>query len=230
MHTIYLHGFGASPAQFDKLREHLPYTGTAPLLPGHGTRPEDLIGVSYKDWLDAARDELFRHDDVLLVGVSNGANIALKLASEWPQNIRGVVSICAPIFLRDRRLALLPYAERFKDRMVKNYTEHPETNYTTYPVCGVLEFMRLGNDVRQSVADITAPTLIISSTLDKVVLEPKSSEYLRKHIPHAQHVPFGLPFHGLLRPPAEYAHVVPVIAYAIDRFAQSLEQRLEEAV
>lgn len=86
---IGLHGLTGSP---DDLREwaqvfhHLGDTISVPLLPGHGTTPEDLLHIDWETWVSAVRDEIHRmrktHGVVVLVGSSMGATIALQLANE----------------------------------------------------------------------------------------------------------------------------------------------------
>jgi carboxylesterase len=62
------------------------YTVAGPLLPGHGTRPEDLNRVSWQDWVGAT-EEVYqklsaRCQSVFLGGESMGAVLALYLASQ----------------------------------------------------------------------------------------------------------------------------------------------------
>ena len=63
------------------------FTTLAPTLPGHGTDPADLVGVTWIDWLEAARDVGGR----VVVGQSMGACLALQLAAE--KRCRAVVCI-----------------------------------------------------------------------------------------------------------------------------------------
>ena len=63
------------------------YTTLAPTLPGHGTDPDDLIGVTWTDWVDAAR--VWEAD--VVVGQSMGACLAMQLAVE--HRCRGAVCI-----------------------------------------------------------------------------------------------------------------------------------------
>lgn len=63
------------------------FTTLAPTLPGHGTDPVDLVGVTWADWLDAAR----AWDADVVVGQSMGACLALQLAAE--RRCRAVVCI-----------------------------------------------------------------------------------------------------------------------------------------
>ncbi|HBB36673.1 MAG: Thermostable monoacylglycerol lipase [Candidatus Moranbacteria bacterium GW2011_GWC1_45_18] len=59
--VLLLHGWTSPPDELRPLAEHLNsfgYTVSAPLLLGHGTRPEDLEHVKWKDWLSQSREEL----------------------------------------------------------------------------------------------------------------------------------------------------------------------------
>ena len=67
------------------------YTTLAPTLPGHGTDPADLIGLTWADWVDAARE----WDADVVVGQSMGACLAMQLAVE--HRCRGVVCINPPV-------------------------------------------------------------------------------------------------------------------------------------
>jgi len=88
-----IHGFTGCPALFMPLGETLfalGYSVSAPLLPGHGTSPEDLSGVSELEWFRAAARELEsllgRYGTVHLVGLSLGGAIASWLAAEYANN------------------------------------------------------------------------------------------------------------------------------------------------
>ncbi len=85
-----LHGFPATPADFRPFlaeADVLGYDLAAPLLPGCGTKPEDLKGQSYDSFLAAARAEYLRlrprYERVFLVGQSLGGTLALALAEEY---------------------------------------------------------------------------------------------------------------------------------------------------
>ena len=88
---LLLHGFGSSPADFGPLPEMLDEAGWdvyAPLLPGHGTEPEDLARVTASEVYGAARGHYRelrdRYDRVALGGFSMGGCIATGLAVDEP--------------------------------------------------------------------------------------------------------------------------------------------------
>ena len=60
MHLLLLHGFTSHPVlTLGPLSERLKEAGwevRQPALPGHGTRPEDLLKVRFQDWLLAAEE------------------------------------------------------------------------------------------------------------------------------------------------------------------------------
>src|SRR5919112_1024408 len=87
--VLLVHGFTGSPASMKPWAHALADHGYAvevPLLPGHGTRWQDLNRVAWTDWYaeaEAAFDRL-RHacDAVVVGGLSVGGSIALRLAEE----------------------------------------------------------------------------------------------------------------------------------------------------
>lgn len=85
-----IHGFPATPADFRPFLQEadvLGYDLAAPLLPGCGTRPRDLLGQDYDSFLSAVRSEYLRlrprYERVFLVGQSLGGTLALALAEEY---------------------------------------------------------------------------------------------------------------------------------------------------
>ena len=65
MHLLLLHGFTSHPVlTLGPLSERLKEAGwevRQPALPGHGTRPEDLLKVRFQDWLLAAEAVSYTH-------------------------------------------------------------------------------------------------------------------------------------------------------------------------
>ena len=87
--ALLLHDLYASPADFGELPAQLHARGFdvfAPLLPGHGRKPDDLDRVWAEDYRRAARaayDALAaKHTRVVIVGTSFGGTLAVYLAAE----------------------------------------------------------------------------------------------------------------------------------------------------
>jgi carboxylesterase len=85
---LLLHGLSGAPSEVRPVGEALARAGfraIGPLLPGHGTTPEDLETVTRGDMLDAAREALLSLRGarrVYLCGLSMGALLAVHLASK----------------------------------------------------------------------------------------------------------------------------------------------------
>ncbi len=78
--VLCLHGLGGTGATMWPLVAHLGSCGhqvLAPTLPGHGSRPEDLLDVGWEDWVNAALE--WPADAV--VGQSMGGALALAVAA-----------------------------------------------------------------------------------------------------------------------------------------------------
>src|SRR5512132_1693594 len=88
--VLCLHGLGGTGATMWPIVaacSDAGFTTLAPTLPGHGTDPEDLVGVTWDHWLEAARS----WEADVVVGQSMGACIGLQLAVE--QRCSAVVCI-----------------------------------------------------------------------------------------------------------------------------------------
>jgi carboxylesterase len=79
--VLCLHGIGGTGATMWPIVAaciDAGFTTLAPTLPGHGTDPADLMGVTWADWLEAAR----AWEADVVVGQSMGADLALQLSAE----------------------------------------------------------------------------------------------------------------------------------------------------
>lgn len=100
---LLVHGLGDSPWSFNDVGEALAAQGflvRTVLLPGHGSKPADMLDVTLKQWQQVVREQtqLLEREvpTVYLGGFSTGANLVLDYAYEHP-NIAGLV-LFSPAF------------------------------------------------------------------------------------------------------------------------------------
>lgn len=107
--VLLIHGLGGTAHDLGTLERSVSAAGvpTAILeLPGHGGRPEDLMDVSWKTWLDAVRRKIAslreRYQTVHLTGMCMGALLALEAAKQEQLGANGrdrLVLLAPPLFL-----------------------------------------------------------------------------------------------------------------------------------
>lgn len=181
------HGFTGSPASMRPWAEHLAATGYTvrlPLLPGHGTRWQDLNATRWTDWYATVRqayDELAaRCDTVFVCGLSMGGTLVTKLAedlagSEQPR-LAGVILVNPAYGTLRKDAGLAKYvAWAVPSRPgIGNDIKKPgvsEHGYDRTPLKAVVSMMELWKLVVADLAKITAPILFFHSTEDHVVDE-----------------------------------------------------------
>ena len=103
--VLLVHGFTGTPVEMRFLGEQLADSGFrvhGMLLPGHGTRVEDLDRTSWRDWADAVEDAFdalaLSCRRVAVVGQSLGGLLALHLASRR-SDVAAVGSLATPLWL-----------------------------------------------------------------------------------------------------------------------------------
>ncbi|MEP7045694.1 MAG: alpha/beta fold hydrolase [Ilumatobacteraceae bacterium] len=187
--VLCLHGLGGSGATMWPIVAACIDAGhTTPTLPGHGTDPADLVGVTWSDWLEAARD----WEADIVVGQSMGGDLALQLAAEG--RCRGVVAInpVAP------DVDALDGLEWRRERGLQWIDVAPsavgEIAYERLPIESLIA-MTTG----VAAIDLTAvylPVLLVTSADDDVV-DPASADVIaaalpgdveRLHLRHSGHV------------------------------------------
>lgn len=105
-----VHGFPSTPADFRKLLAVSDAHGwdvAAPLLPGCGTEPKDLLSTEWSQYLAAVTDTWDRlrprYDEACMVGISMGGALVLALAeatcADPARAPRAIATVAAPVVL-----------------------------------------------------------------------------------------------------------------------------------
>ena len=181
--VLCVHGFTGTPYEMRYLGTRLHaagYTVSGPLLPGHGTRPEDLDALRWTDWAGAVEDAFDKLRAscrrVAVVGQSLGGLLALHLASRRTE-VAAVATLAAPLWLeglagRVSRWAArgslpvrtLPKLARSDVRDRRTRAENP--CYDRFPVRAIAELVRFMHLVEGELAAIRAPVLVLHGRRD----------------------------------------------------------------
>lgn len=190
---LLLHGFSGSPLEMTPLAEALAVEGwtvSVAQLAGHGTSPDDLAGVNWRDWVASARaayEELnARCRRVAIIGLSMGGALGLYLAAA-EISPAAVVAISTPIRIRPAlvkasRVAskVMPFAPILfrlspRDPQVRHY----RSPYTRIPLATTVEVAELLNETRRVLPRLRAPALVIQGRKDWVIPRNSGSEFVR---------------------------------------------------
>ncbi len=189
---LFIHGFTGTPWVFRELEENIKpkkFLIRAPILPGHGTHPSDLLSVSWQEWVECARTHFYplasQCDRVFIVGISMGGAIALLLGTEVP--CQGVVSISAPFRFRKPWVLALPVLRLFLQYWKKSIGSNgdilpEELGYDRYPLSALRQLLLLLKELRSKIQKIQSPVLIIHARKDKKV-PVQNAEWIYHAIP-----------------------------------------------
>jgi len=184
--VLLVHGFTGSPASMKPWGHSLADQGYAvevPLLPGHGTRWQDLNKVEWADWYaeaESAFDRLRKICDAVVVGgLSMGGSVALRLAEERGDEVAGVLLVNAFVSSTRKELVALPLLKHVIPslRGVVNDIKKPdqdEHGYPRLPLKGLAAVTEMWKVVVPDLGRVTQPLLYFRSSADHVI-DPSSS-------------------------------------------------------
>ncbi|HYH35786.1 MAG TPA: alpha/beta fold hydrolase [Nocardioides sp.] len=183
--VLLVHGFSGSPASMRPWGAYLADRGYAvevPLLPGHGTRWQDLNRVHWTDWYteaESALDRLLAACDRVVVGaLSMGGSVALRLAEERGDDVAGLVLVNPFVSSTRRDLRLLPLLKLLVPGLpgITNDIKKPgqdEVGYPRLPLKGLAQVTLMWRSVVPDLPKVTQPLLYFRSTEDHVI-DPSS--------------------------------------------------------
>lgn len=191
--ALVIHGFTGNPGSMRGVAEALAaagFTVDLPLLPGHGTKVDDLLATGWADWSAHAEQHYAalaeRCERVVVVGLSMGGALAAWLGSEHP-GIAGLVCInpvvTVPPGMREAVTEVLATgADRFEG--IGSDIAMPdvvETAYLETPLAPLLTLFEASEALGGNLARITSPVLVVTSTQDHVV-PPENSDVLAAQV------------------------------------------------
>lgn len=176
-----IHGYTGSPTDFNGLSQYLHEQNEADvhvmLLPGHGTEIKALDRLSFEDFFVAVVQEFEalskQYDEVIVGGVSFGAQLALILAARYP--VAGVFTVCLPYGLRfPFNLPMIWLLGYFKKYWAKAFSEEEielrkdAFYYDRMHARGLSVVKRANKVLRQSLKNITCPVLSVYTIYDPI--------------------------------------------------------------
>ena len=172
---LLLHGFTATTAEVRPLGEALHAAGhtvSAPLLPGHGTHPDDLNKVHWQDWVHTTQYEYEKLkaqcDEVWVGGESMGGLLSLLLAAKNPE-IKSLL-LYAPVLATHNLQAAYVLQYVMKHLAKRSTSAHLAwKGYNVYPLKGVVQLLKLQKRTRKALGRVMQPTLAFFSEKDATV-------------------------------------------------------------
>ena len=196
--VLLLHGAGGGTTwdlkkTAEYLHQQLKATVWFPALTGFGTKPEDLLTVTFDSWLSDAQNGLERLqticDTIIVLGHSFGGLLGLVLAAN-NKEISTVISWAGVYGIKDRRLCLLPFIlkmplirrlipEKFPMNPSDKFVNQGWVGYAWMPVSIVFSITEGIKRLKNSLSRVTCPTFIIQGTLDETVTDNSPHKIFR---------------------------------------------------
>ncbi|MFI9830750.1 alpha/beta hydrolase [Streptomyces sp. NPDC051913] len=190
--VLLCHGFTGSPQSLRPWAEHLAGRGltvSLPLLPGHGTRWEDMQLTGWQDWYAEVDRELRalreRCADVFVAGLSMGGALALRLAAKHGEAVRGVMVVNPA----NRMHGLAPYALPVARHLLRSTPGiaddiakegRHELGYARVPLHAAHSLRTFFRLVDGELPQVTQPLLLLRSAEDHVVPAADSARVLSR--------------------------------------------------
>ncbi len=188
--AVLVHGLSDSAfsmRDFAQLLATHCYLARTALLPGHGTRPGDLLQVRLQDWA-ATVDYLIKqaaaeHDHVVVAGFSLGALLTLTHALNESSAVDVVVSLSPAFYLSTSPWAdLTKYLYPLRTWLDK---EKPDDTYRyeAIPTVAVAQTVKAKDRFHRTLkrrGTVTQPWLIIQSEEDLVIDTHRTRELFTK--------------------------------------------------
>ena len=184
---LIIHGFTATTAEvriISELFHKHGYTISGPLLPGHGTTPQEMNHCTWQNWAEAvekAFQELRQRCKYVFVsGESMGGVLALYLAAAHP-DITGVLLFAPAIKVPSIRLARFIYP--FKPIIWKKPSRDglPWKGYKVYPMKAASQFVKLQRVTSRLLPKIRQPILIFQGRLDTTI-DPSCGDFILSRV------------------------------------------------
>ncbi len=175
---ILVHGYTGSPIAMRPWAEYFlqrGYSISVPLLPGHGTRPEDLNMVKWPEWPAKVEEELdWMHAQgmkVFIFGLSMGGGTTLNVSIKHSSSIAGIVLVNPMVHVKFIAPQIAWAVSRLQKmrKSVGDDIKRPgvtEHGYDSLPIVGLYQLLKMLSYTRKRLHDVTVPLLLFHSKDD----------------------------------------------------------------
>jgi carboxylesterase len=192
---LLLHGFTGTPQNVRPLADYLQRRGltvSVPRIAGHGTSVDDLDATGPDDWLGTAEAALAelrgKVDSIVVGGISLGGTYTLELARRH-RDLLGIVVMAAPVLDIPALAEVVQDPNRPKAitapwASVGALTSDIASGGITYmemPLDALERGLGLVRRVREGLAEVTCPTLLIYGDHDAIV-DKANGPYVLEHL------------------------------------------------
>ncbi|GAA2961828.1 alpha/beta hydrolase [Streptomyces enissocaesilis] len=190
--VLLCHGFTGSPQSLRPWAGHLAERGltvSLPLLPGHGTRWEDMQLTGWQDWYAEVDRELRvlsrQCSQVFVFGLSMGGALALRLAAKHGDAISGIAVVNPANKVHGLSAYTLPVTRHLvrttkgvRNDIAKAGAE--EIGYDRVPLHAAHSVRNFFRTVDSELPQVTQPLLLLHSPQDHVVPAADSARILSR--------------------------------------------------
>lgn len=184
--VLLIHGLLGSPFTMRDVGASLQENGffsRAILLPGHGTKPEDLLSISYRDWIETVKYGIasLREsvDQLFIIGYSLGAALAIQHALETDaikeQTIDGLILIAPAIDIKVPPAVIKCWQKTINkitshEKWIYKDNERDYARYISLPYHPVYELIKLLQIINHKKAkNLSCPLFMIITQQDETV-------------------------------------------------------------
>lgn len=209
-----IHGLGGTQYDLGSMHKRLKNAGFVThslTLPGHGTTPEDLVGITAEDWLEAVRvkyrEVMALHEEVHVMGMCMGSLLAIETVKREGHTRGKLIALAPPIYLDGWATAWYAFArhalyhvpgvaasmkiaeedpfgiknEQLRAIVKAKFARGENFHYGWVPLACVQQVDRLRGLVMKDLHKIEAQTLVIHAREDELT-SLRSADYLIEKI------------------------------------------------
>ena len=175
---VLVHGYTGSPSSMRPWAEYLNqqgYTVRVPLLPGHGTKPEDLSEIKWQQWpekVESELDELRKNcTKIFICGFSMGGGTTLHLATKHSDKIAGIILVNPMIhlpFIGTKLAYLLSRIKKYRSSAGGDIKRPGVTQggYDVMSTEGIYQILQMLKNTRANLHKVSVPMQLFHSVYD----------------------------------------------------------------
>lgn len=188
--VLLLHGLSDSPYSLRSMGQALAERCLwvrAVLLPGHGTRAEDLINANRNEWREtvklSVRNFAEQTDSLYIAGYSTGGTLAVDYMSRAEEPLSGLILFSPLLKINTKADWLTPIVGS-----VVTWLDYKKSDdyakYASIPVPAMAQVFHLATEVRRDLRKkpLTLPVFIAMSAEDKTVNSQTTLKYFKEQM------------------------------------------------